>query len=129
MVINNGSSGKYIKYICTSIIFIGMFIAFSIVNKLKNNILTMNEFYFSLSVACGIAVYCAGGLFLLMSLKVFDEEVPLLRSLKYSFIINSLGNLVSLGGAAPFALQIFMLKRHNISMKKATLARILNVFF
>ncbi len=129
MIVNNGFSDKYLKYICTSIIFVGMFITFSIINKLKDNVLTINEFYFLLSVTCGILVYCADGPFLLMSLKVFNEKVPLLHSLKYALTINPLGNLVSFGGATPFALQILMLKQHNISTKKATLARIINVIF
>jgi len=123
-------SKKYIKYLEYALLFlviIGLLITFSDLNKLKNSFLRINYRYLCLSLLSSLLVYCLEGFFLLIALRVFDEKITILNALKYSLIINSTGYLVSLGGLTPFATQVYILNHDNISTKKATLTRILQV--
>ncbi len=118
---------SYLKYALIFIVIIGVLLAFSKINELKKDILNMNMWYFTASVISAFLVYTLEGFFLLVSLKAFGERLPVLTSIKYSLLINSLGYLVSLGGLTPFATQVYILDYHNISARKATLTRIVQV--
>ncbi len=120
---------KFLKYAIIFIIILGLLLTFSNLKKFKQQLLTMNITNFSLTIACTFIVYILEGIFIFFSLKVFNEKIPLFISLKYSLIINSFGYLVSLGGLTPFATQIYILDHHNITIKKATLTRVLQVIF
>jgi len=109
------------------IIIIGALIAFSNLNKLREHLISINFLCLLFSLLSAFCVYATEGLFLIESLKLFRERLPVLSALKYSLIINSLGYLVSLGGITPFATQVYILDFHNIGAKKATLTRILQV--
>ncbi len=118
---------SYLKYALIFIVIIGILLAFSKINELKKDILNMNLWYFAASVLSAFMVYGLEGIFLLVSLRAFDEKIPLLTSIKNSLLINSLGYLVSLGGLTPFATQVYILDYNNISARKATLTRIVQV--
>ena len=125
-----GRSGKAkgcLKYALIFIVIIGILLAFSKLSELKSEFLSMNIWYFGVSVLFSFMVYILEGFFLLVSLRAFGEKIPIKTSIKYSLLINSLGYLVSLGGLTPFATQIYILDYENITPKKATLTRILQV--
>jgi uncharacterized protein (TIRG00374 family) len=68
------------------------------------------------------------GFFLHTSLNYFDEKFPLMISMRYALIINSIGYFVSLGGVSAFATQIHVLDHYNIDYKKSTITRMLHLF-
>lgn len=118
---------RFLKYAILFIIIIGILIAFSNLNKLKKNLISMNFKFLAIAIISAFIIYVLEGFFLKICLRVFDEKLPIFTSIKYSFIINSLGYLVSLGGLTPFAIQAFILGYHNINGKKSTLSRALQV--
>ena len=118
---------SYLKYALIFIVIIGLLLAFSKLNKLKKEFLRMDFWYFGVSVLFAFIVYILEGFFLLVSLRAFGERLPVFTSIKDSLLINSLGYLVSLGGLTPFATQVYILDYNNISPRKATLTRILQV--
>jgi uncharacterized protein (TIRG00374 family) len=127
MEISHKRISKYIKYSVFVVFVIGLLVAFSNLSKLKENFSQTNIRFFSFSILSALLMYCVEGLVLFYSLRLFDEKIPVLHTLKYSLIINSLGYLVSLGGLTPFATQVYILGYHNIGLRKATLTRILQV--
>jgi len=118
---------RFLKLSIFFIVIIGLLIAFSNLNKLKEHLISIKFLYLAVSLLSALFVYSTEGLFLVESLKLFKEKLPLISALKYSLIINSLGYLVSFGGLTPFATQVYILDFHNIGAKKATLTRILQV--
>ncbi len=110
-------------------IAIGLLLAFTNYNKLKELLHGINPIYLLYAIASAIIVYVMEGVFLFTALRIFNERLPLLTSIKYSLIINSVGYFISLGGLTPFATQIYILDYHNIETRKAALTRILQVIF
>ena len=124
-----GSVKKYLKYAILAVAIFGLLFAFTNLEELKRRFVTMNLAFFYVAVAFSLMNYLAEGLFLRLSLMVFDEKLPLGAAFKYSLLINSLGYLVSLGGLTPFATQVYFLGFHGIKAKKATLSRIVQLIF
>ena len=120
---------KALKYAIIFIIILGILFTFANLRKLKQHFLNLDTTFLLLAIACTLIVYILEGFFTKLSLLVFDEKLSFLNSLKYSFIINSFGYIISLGGLTHFATQIYVLGHHNISPKKATLSRILYLMF
>lgn len=117
------------KYAILFIIIFGLLLTFSNLKNLKRHFFEINLSYFFAAIVSAFIVYGIEGIFLLISLKLFDVKLPIFFALKYSLIINSFGYFVSLGGLTPFATQIHVLDHHNISIQKATAARVLQVIF
>jgi len=120
---------RALRYVTAFIIVLGILFAFTNLKKFKTHFLSMDLTFFLVSVGCTFTVYLLEGIFTKLSLLVFDEKLPLLSSLKYSFVINAFGYLVSLGGLTPFATQIYVLDHHDISPKISTLSRVLHLIF
>ncbi|HUT65940.1 MAG TPA: flippase-like domain-containing protein [Spirochaetota bacterium] len=120
---------RTLQYLTAFIIVLGILFAFTNLKKFKNHFVSIDLTFFLVAVGCTFTVYLLEGIFTKLSLLVFDERLPLLSSLKYSFIINAFGYLVSLGGLTPFATQIYVLDHHDISPKIATLSRVLQFIF
>ena len=123
------SAQKTLGYVIIFIIILGVLFAFANLRKFKDHFVSMNILFFLVSVGCTFMVYLFEGIFTKLSLMVFDERLPLLASLRYFFIINAFGYLVSLGGLTPFATQIYVLEHHEISPKISTLSRVLHLIF
>lgn len=116
------------KYLGIGIFFllvIGILIAFSNINHLKQHFTNLNIPYLSISILSALCVYVIEGFLLKETLSLFNEKIKIFLSIKFSLIINSIGYLVSLGGLTPFATQVYILDYHNINAKKSTLTRIL----
>jgi uncharacterized protein (TIRG00374 family) len=120
---------KVLKYAIFFFVILGLLLAFSNLRKFKEHFLSMDVTLFLLSLLLTLIVYIFEGIFTKISLKVFDENLPFIPSFKYSFIINAFGYLVSLGGLAHFATQIYVLDFHNINARKATLSRALHLIY
>ncbi|UCB47034.1 MAG: flippase-like domain-containing protein [Spirochaetota bacterium] len=120
---------KALKYATIFIIILGILFTFANLRKLKQHFLNLDLAFLLLAIACTLIVYILEGFFTKLSLVIFDEKLPLLDSMKYSFIINSFGYILSLGGLTHFATQIYVLDHHNITPKKATLSRVLYLMF
>jgi uncharacterized protein (TIRG00374 family) len=120
---------KVLKYTIFFFIILGLLLAFSNLRKFKEHFLSMDVTLLFFSLLLTLIVYIFEGIFTKISLKVFDESLPLIPSFKYSFIINAFGYLVSLGGLAHFATQIYVLDFHNINARKATLSRALHLIY
>ena len=128
---NPGMKGltRVLKYVLGLIILIGLLLAFFTLRKFRTYFLTMDMSFFLLSVAVTLLVYVFEAVFTRISLLVFDERLPFLHSFRYSLVINAFGYLVSLGGLAHFATQIYVLHHHGIDARKSTLSRALHLVF
>jgi len=120
---------RIFKYAILFIIIFGVLLTFTNLKHLKQHFFEINLCYFILTLSSAFVVYLIEGIFLLFSLRLYKEELPLLHAFRYSLIINSVGYFVSLGGITPFATQIHVLDHHNISVQKATASRVIQVIF
>jgi uncharacterized protein (TIRG00374 family) len=126
---NHKKIQSFFKYLIIFIIIFGLLLTFSNYRNLKTRLLAINPKDLISPVASSLSVYIIEGLFLLTALRLFNERLSFPLAVKDSLVINSLGYFVSLGGITPFATQIHVLDYHNISARKATLTRILQVIF
>ncbi len=120
---------KALRYTIGLIILIGFLLAFFTFRNFRAHFLTLDITFFLLSVAVTLLIYVFEAVFTRISLLVFDENLPFLPSLRYSLVINAFGYLVSLGGLAHFATQIYVLDYHGIDARKATLSRTLHLIY
>lgn len=121
------SLNRVLRYAIIAIVVLGLILAFVNYRRLKELIQGINIVYLIYTIGCSFIVYALEGIFLYTSLRVFGERLPVLTSIRYSFIINSVGYFVSMGGLTPFATQVYVLDHHNIQIRKAALSRILQV--
>jgi hypothetical protein len=113
---------------------IGILLAFTNLRELKRHLLNLRLLPFVAGGTCALLTYFCEGLFLFFSLRLFKEKLGFVEALRYSFIINAVGYLVSFGGLTPFATQVHVLDYAGVSPKKAMLSRalhvvIFNIFF
>ncbi|MGQ9615805.1 MAG: flippase-like domain-containing protein [Spirochaetota bacterium] len=121
------SLNRILRYAIIIIVALGLILAFVNYKRLREFIQGISIVYLIYTIGSSLLVYTLEGLFLYTSLKVFGERLPVITSIRYSFIINSVGYFVSLGGLTPFATQVYVLDHHNIQTRKAALSRILQV--
>lgn len=120
---------KALKYAFIVIVIIGLLLVFLNLRKFAEHFLTINKINLVFSLLCALLVYGLEGIFLFIALRVFDEKLPLLYTLKYSLIINAVGYFISLGGITPFVTQVYTLDHHDIGTRKALLARVIQFIF
>ena len=120
---------RFLKYAILFIIIFGLLLTFTNLKRLKQHFIELNLICIIAAVICSFIIYGIEGLFLRISLQLFKEKLPILHSLKFSLIINSVGYFISFGGLTPFATQIHILDYYNITVQKATASRVLHVIF
>jgi len=120
---------RVFKYAILLIIIFGILLTFTNLKNLKQHFFEINLNYLVAALTSSFLVYMIEGIFLLLALRLFNEQLPVLHALRYSLIINSLGYFISLGGLTPFATQIHVLDHHNIGVQKATASRVIQVIF
>lgn len=120
---------KVLRYTVVVIVIFGLLVSFANLRRLKEHFLGIDLLFLALTLACSCGVYLLEGLFLKMTLMLFGETLALRRAFKYSFVINALGYVMSLGGLTPFATQAYALGYSGISARKATHARMIHVIF
>jgi uncharacterized protein (TIRG00374 family) len=120
---------SFLKYAIVFLVIIGLLLVFSNFKNLKRHFQAILSIHLLMPVSFSLAVYIIEGIFLFSALRLFGAELRFPAAVKCSFIINSLGYFVSLGGLTPFAAQIHVLDRYDINTKKATLSRVLQVIF
>lgn len=123
----DGKLRRFLKYAVLFIIIYGLLLTFTNLRHFKQLFIEMDFTSFFIAVICSLAVYGIEGIFLRTSLKLFNEKIPVLKAIKYSLIINSVGYFISFGGLTPFATQIHVLDYENIGLQKATASRVLQV--
>jgi uncharacterized protein (TIRG00374 family) len=122
-------ANRALRYSVIVIVIFGLLASFANLRRLKERFLGMDPVYLVLAIACSCGVYLLEGVFLKMTLMLFDEPLALRRAFKYSFVINALGYVISLGGLTPFATQAYALGYSGISARKATHTRIIQLIF
>jgi uncharacterized protein (TIRG00374 family) len=125
----DGKLRRFLKYVVLFTIIYGLLLTFTNLRHLKQLFIEMDFSFFYIAIICSLAVYGIEGIFLRTSLNLFNEKIPVLKAMKYSLIINSVGYFISFGGLTPFATQIHILDHENISLQKATASRVLQVIF
>jgi uncharacterized protein (TIRG00374 family) len=120
---------RVFKYAILFIIFYGVLLTFTNLKNLTRHFFEIDLHFFLIAVGFSFLVYLIEGIFLLLSLRLFDERLPLIHALRYSLIINSIGYFVSFGGLTPFATQVHVLDHHDIGYQKATAARVIQVIY
>jgi uncharacterized protein (TIRG00374 family) len=123
------AANKALRYTVIVIVIFGLLVSFANLRRLKEHFLGMDPVYLVLALACSCGVYLLEGMFLKMTLMLFGEPLALRKAFKYSFVINALGYIISLGGLTPFATQAYALGYSGISARKATHTRIIQVIF
>jgi uncharacterized protein (TIRG00374 family) len=120
---------KAFRYAVFFFIIIGVLLAVSNFQKFKSNFQSLDILFLAAAAGCALMVHFLEGLFLHYSLRVYGERLPLGVSLRYALVINSIGYLVSLGGVTQFATQAHVLDHYGISVRKATILRVLHLLF
>ncbi len=114
---------RFLGYGIIFIAVMGLLIAFSNLNRLGGIIRSIAAGPFCLSIACSLVVYFFEGMYIVVILRILGIRIPPLKTLRYAFVINSFGYIVSLGGITHFATQIYFLGLHGVEPKKAALSR------